>query len=57
MMCLDKAEIITVKGSKYLIIPEDEDKKPTLYSIPISYVYPEIYDEVYEKFIDKKYSK
>jgi len=55
-MLLDEAEIITHKWQKLLVFPEAEDKNPNLLYINLSYVPPELYEEIYKRYIDKKYS-
>ena len=51
----NEAEIITYRGNRYLVWPEDDTKNPTFLSIPVSAVLPEVYAEVAEAYHNKKY--
>ena len=52
---LDEAYIIEQNGVELLVFPEEECKEPTLKFIELGTVAPELYDEIYEKYLAKKY--
>ena len=52
---LDEAYIIEQNGVELLVFPEEECKEPTLKFIELGTVAPELYDEIYEKYLAKMY--